>query len=114
MIATTAGVALATRWIAGSVELLYNKNYIEDESLEIVWDEPKRLLNIQKHGLDFADLTLDFFASADIRAAKLGRMIAVGDWRGNSVILVVHRRLGSQAISIISMRPANARERNRA
>jgi uncharacterized DUF497 family protein len=26
----------------------------------IVWDEPKRQANVEKHGLDFADLTLDF------------------------------------------------------
>ena len=32
----------------------------------IVWDELKRLANIEKHGLDFADLTMDFFAAAAI------------------------------------------------
>ena len=33
----------------------------------IVWDEPKRLANIDKHGLDFSDLSLAFFERALIR-----------------------------------------------
>jgi len=29
-------------------------------AVKIVWDEPKRLANLDKHGLDFADLDLGF------------------------------------------------------
>ena len=32
--------------------------------MEILWDEPKRLANIKKHGLDFADLNETFFDDA--------------------------------------------------
>jgi len=32
--------------------------------MRIVWDEPKRLANLDKHGLDFADLNETFFDSA--------------------------------------------------
>jgi hypothetical protein len=32
--------------------------------MKIVWDESKRLTNLAKHGLDFADLDFDFFAAA--------------------------------------------------
>jgi uncharacterized DUF497 family protein len=28
--------------------------------MKIVWDEPKRLANLDKHGLDFADLNETF------------------------------------------------------
>lgn len=28
--------------------------------MKLVWDEPKRIANIEKHGLDFADLTFEF------------------------------------------------------
>jgi uncharacterized DUF497 family protein len=28
--------------------------------MQIVWDEPKRLANLDKHGLDFADLNETF------------------------------------------------------
>jgi len=30
--------------------------------MKIVWDEPRRLANLDKHGLDFADLDELFFA----------------------------------------------------
>jgi uncharacterized DUF497 family protein len=29
--------------------------------VKITWDEPKRQRNIEKHGLDFAELTVEFF-----------------------------------------------------
>jgi uncharacterized DUF497 family protein len=32
--------------------------------VQITWDEPKRLANLDKHGLDFAQVDLDFFADA--------------------------------------------------
>jgi uncharacterized DUF497 family protein len=32
--------------------------------MKIVWDEPKRLANLDKHGLDFADLNETFFENA--------------------------------------------------
>lgn len=44
----------------------------------VVWDEPKRLANIAKHGLDFADLSYEFFLSAKIGPARDGRLKAVG------------------------------------
>jgi uncharacterized DUF497 family protein len=44
--------------------------------MEIVWDEPKRLANLDKHGLDFADLNETFFDTALVvpsRPQALGR-----------------------------------------
>lgn len=81
--------------------------------MRIVWDEPKRLSNLAKHGLDFADLTLEFFLDARIEAAKSARFLAIGEFRGEIVIAVVFRPLGSQAISVISMRRAGKIERSR-
>ena len=46
--------------------------------MKIVWDEPKRLANIEKHGLDFAVLDEEFFLASTIRAAKAGRFMAIG------------------------------------
>jgi uncharacterized DUF497 family protein len=34
--------------------------------MKVVWDDPKRLTNLAKHGLDFADLDPDFFAAAQM------------------------------------------------
>ncbi|GLK78791.1 BrnT family toxin [Methylopila turkensis] len=75
----------------------------------ITWDEPKRLANIEKHAMDFADLTLEFFARAAIGPAKGGRLYAIGELDG--VVTVIFARLGTEAISVVSMRPASVKER---
>lgn len=78
--------------------------------MKIVWDEPKRLANLDKHGLDFADLDEAFFLGAILRPAKLGRLMAIGRFTDGS-IAVVFAVLGSEGISVISMRPARKSER---
>jgi uncharacterized DUF497 family protein len=79
--------------------------------VKIVWDEPKRLANIAKHGgLDFADLDEEFFERSMIVPGKGKRLIAVGRL-ADGVAVVVFVTLGSEGVSIISMRPANAKER---
>jgi uncharacterized DUF497 family protein len=76
----------------------------------IVWDEPKRLANLDKHGLDFAALTMEFFAAATIYPARAGRYLAIGRL-ADGAVAVVFARLGSEGISIISMRAASAKEK---
>ena len=76
----------------------------------IVWDEPKRRANIAKHGMDFADLTLEFFLSANIEQARHDRSIAIGKL-SDGTIAVIFTELGSEALSVISMRPASKKER---
>jgi uncharacterized DUF497 family protein len=79
--------------------------------MKIVWDEPKRQTNIAKHNLDFADLTLEFFRDAKFGSAKADRFVAVGELEGQTIIAVIFRPVGSEALSIISMRPASTKER---
>jgi uncharacterized protein (DUF4415 family) len=43
----------------------------------IVWEDPKRLSNLARHGLDFADLNGDFFLSSLVVPAKDGRHMAI-------------------------------------
>lgn len=81
--------------------------------MRIVWDEPKRLANLKKHRLDFADLTLEFLAGAILLPAHSGRIRAIGLLDDEAVIAVVIRPLGSEAVSVISMRPASKAERSR-
>lgn len=76
----------------------------------IVWDEPKRLANIDKHGIDFADISDAFFLSAIVRPAKNGRYAAIGELDG--VTVVIFAALGIEAISIVSARRASRRERS--
>ena len=74
----------------------------------IVWDEPKRRANLDKQGIDFADIGLEFFLGALVKPARHGRWVAIGE---HGVIVVIFATLGSEAISIISARVASAKER---
>ena len=77
--------------------------------MNILWDEPKRLANLAKHGLDFADLNETFFDSAlVVPSYNKGRAGIGKNIRG--VIVVVFVTLGKETVSVISMRPANKNE----
>ncbi len=76
----------------------------------IVWDEPKRQTNLGERDLDFADLDEAFFLEAVIVPAKRDRYKAVG-WFGQTVLAVIFVPLGTQGLSVISMRIANRKER---
>jgi uncharacterized protein len=78
--------------------------------MKIVWDEPKRLANIARHGMDFADLDDALFERAVIVPGKLGRLNAISGFR-DETILVVFALLGKEAISVVSMRTASRKER---
>jgi uncharacterized DUF497 family protein len=77
----------------------------------IIYDEPKRLANIEKHGFDFADLDVEFFETARVLPAKAGRFMAIGDFEGE-IVTAVFRPLGMEALSVVSMRPASRKERS--
>jgi uncharacterized protein len=76
----------------------------------IVWDERKRIANLAKHGLDFADLTLEYFLSATDRPAHSGRRSSIGRMNGG-VVTTIYYRLGNEGLSVISLRPSNKKER---
>jgi uncharacterized protein len=78
--------------------------------MKIVWDEPKRLANLARHGMDFADLDEAFFEGSVIVPAKLDRLAAVGRHR-SGIILVVFVALGTEGLGVVSMRPASRKER---
>ncbi|MGN6466469.1 MAG: BrnT family toxin [Rhizobiaceae bacterium] len=79
--------------------------------MKIVWDPPKQRWTLDNRGLDFNDLTVEFFESAVVTGARQGRFKATGVCR-SAIVTVIFRPLGSEAISVISMRRANRRERN--
>ncbi len=78
--------------------------------MQISFDESKRLQNLSKHGLDFADLDVDYFVRAIVVPTKLGRFMAIGVL-SRDVIATVFAKLGSQGLSIVSMRRASRKER---
>jgi uncharacterized DUF497 family protein len=52
--------------------------------MHIVWDEPKRLANLDKHGFDLAEVTEEFLNEARLFPAKLGRIAARRDAQGTA------------------------------
>jgi uncharacterized DUF497 family protein len=80
--------------------------------MQITFDEAMRRTNLVKHRLDFADLTLDFFKAALIFDAAQDRYMAVGEFQDRIIIAVVFKPLGSEALTVISMRPASRKERS--
>ena len=80
--------------------------------MEIVYDPPKRLANLLKHGLDFADLEDGlFFETALVGPAKQGRLQAIGRFEDGTIV-VIFVLLGKEGLSIVSMRPASKSERS--
>ena len=78
--------------------------------MKIIWEEPKRLANLDKHRMNFADLNESFFEHSFVLPATGNRHRAIGvNIRG--VICVVFAYYGREAISVISMRPAKSTER---
>ena len=78
--------------------------------MKIVWDEPKRRANLDKHGMDFADLNETFFDNALVLATYRNRWRAIGI-NNRGVISVIFATRGTEGVSIISMRPASRQER---
>jgi uncharacterized DUF497 family protein len=78
--------------------------------MRIVWDEPKRLANIDKHGFDLAEVTSEFIGDSTFFPAKLGRTAAVGFFRG-ALMTAIIEPLGTEAIAVISFRLSSTKER---
>ncbi|HEV3248234.1 MAG TPA: BrnT family toxin [Beijerinckiaceae bacterium] len=83
--------------------------------MKIVWDETKRQRNLDVHGLDFADLADFDWERALIRDGHTSerggrRFKALGEMEGH-LVAVIFAKLGAEAYSIISMRPASRDER---
>ena len=78
----------------------------------VTWDHAKRLANFDKHGLDFADLDVDFFLRSLVLPVREKRFKAIGLHGHQGVIVVVFATLGTEAVSVILMRPASKKERS--
>ena len=85
--------------------------------MKFVWDERKRLVNLEKHGFDFEDIELFEWGHALIEPTKLdhsgrARFKAIGYFKDGTAA-AIFGLLGSEAISIISFRQAGPKERKR-
>ena len=85
----------------------------------IVWDEPKRRANLVKHGFDFAAFEDGFDIAEALRfrvsPSRTGRSRfgLIGWFRGEVVVVSILSPLGTEALSIVSMRRAGVEERER-
>lgn len=68
------------------------------------------MANLDKHEMDFADLDQVFFETSIVLSGRGGRLLAI-NVLNNIPTTVIFARLGSEAISVINMRPASAKER---
>jgi hypothetical protein len=67
----------AQRIIPGFIYRQTIKLLLRYNPMEIIWDEPKRLANIARHGLDFADLDDAFFeGSVSSRRSWAARLLS--------------------------------------
>jgi uncharacterized DUF497 family protein len=80
-----------------------------------VWDEPKRLANLDQHGIDFRDGNRFEWNGAvflEVRPSRLGRrrFKAIG-LLDEQLVAMIFSPFGSEAASIVSMRTASEKER---
>ena len=84
--------------------------------MRIVFDEPKRIANLKKHGLDFADFERFEWSSAVVTTARhipgASRRYKAAGWLEGKAVAAIFSLLGTEAVSLISLRPANKKERN--
>jgi uncharacterized protein len=83
--------------------------------MRFAWDERKRLSNLEKHGLDFFDVSAIFeaphIAVPSAHAGEGKRFLAIGVFAGRFVTVVYTIR--SEALRIISFRRARHGERQK-
>ena len=83
--------------------------------MRFAWDERKRLSNLEKHGLDFFDVSSIFeaphIAVPSAHEGEEERFLAIGVFEGRFVMIVYTIR--SEAIRIISFRRARHGERQK-
>lgn len=78
--------------------------------MRVLWDEPKRLTNIEDHNLDFADAERFDWVSSIVRPSHSRRFRAIG-MLDSRLVAIIFAPVGTEAISIISMRQASKNER---
>jgi uncharacterized protein len=78
----------------------------------VTWDNAKRLANLDKHALDFADLEFEFFMNSVVAPVRERRFKAIGSMHNGRVIVVIFAPRGTESVSVISMRAANRKERS--
>ena len=85
--------------------------------MNVEWDERKNVENIQKHGIDFADVAeiFNYYMLIDLddrEDYQEDRWVGIGMLR-NNILVVVFTERRENTIRLISARKANKYERTR-
>ena len=84
--------------------------------MQFVWDEQKQEKNFAKHRLDFAEVESGFdFENSLVLPARASRTArarfrVIGKLGGRLLVAVIVSPLGTQGLSIVSLRPASKKE----
>lgn len=85
--------------------------------MALVWDGLKREANLAKHGFDFADFETSFDRDTALylpaKPSRTGRerYLVIGDWNGETIVACIVSPLGTEAVSLVSLRKASPTER---
>jgi uncharacterized protein len=97
------------------IKIDYGYNLCVQYSMEFEWDEKKRLLNLEKHGLDFKDVMKIFDAPHIVVISQHSheeeRFLAIGLF--DDIFFTVVYTLRHHKIRIISFRRARHEERKK-
>jgi uncharacterized DUF497 family protein len=84
--------------------------------MKLTWDDDKYERSLLKHKLDFEDAYEFGWDAADIKGtypSRTGRArFKATGWLGQRMITIVFSLLGTEAYSLVSMRPASRKERD--
>jgi uncharacterized protein len=84
--------------------------------MKFEWDEEKAKINLDKHGLSFADVELVFNGPTvtfvdDRRDYRETRYVTLGLLEETLIVVYIAHTLRSDIVRLISMRKANGKER---
>ena len=84
--------------------------------MKFEWDEEKAKINLDKHGLSFADVELVFNGPTvtfvdDRRDYRKTRYVTLGLLEETLIVVYIAHTLRSDIVRLISMRKANGKER---
>ncbi|MCJ2056218.1 BrnT family toxin [Methylobacterium sp. J-048] len=87
--------------------------------MRFTYSQPKRQANIAKHRFDLTEFEVAFsfdrFLTVTTKSSCTGRkrFKLIGSRYGEIVVVAIVSPLGSEAIDVVSVRPANAKEKAR-
>lgn len=109
--------AASKRSIVSTESLAHIEISVYTECVRFTYGQPRRQANTAKHAIDLAEFeaafSFDRFLTITTKPSrtKRQRFKLIGSWCGEIVVVAIVSPLGSEAIDVVSVRPANAKEK---